>query len=302
MIYNNILITGKSGFLGSVCYKHLIISNLVDSLGRDNENTIQFSLTNPKININKTYDLVIHIAGKAHIVPKTAAQKKEFFNVNVVGTQNLLLALEKAPYLPKSFVFISSVSVYGLDKGDKIKENHPLNANTPYGLSKVQAEEIVLNWCKKNNIICTILRLPLLVGKNPPGNLGSMIKGIKRGYYMNIAGGKARKSMVMVEDVAKIILPASKIGGIYNLTDGYHPNFRELSATLANQLNKSEPINIPNWLAMLIAKVGDFMGKKAPFNSYKLSKISSNLTFDDIKAREAFGWQPHNILKKFKVN
>lgn len=46
---------------------------------------------------------------------------------------------------------------------------------------------------KQHNVVCTILRLPLLVGTNPPGNLGAMIKGIARGYYFNIGGGKSKK-------------------------------------------------------------------------------------------------------------
>jgi hypothetical protein len=41
------------------------------------------------------------------------------------------------------------------------------------------------------------LVLPLLVGENPRGNLGVMMRAIDKGYYFNIGGGKARKSMVL---------------------------------------------------------------------------------------------------------
>ena len=183
-----------------------------------------------------------------------------------------------------------------------IDEDAALNARDPYGLSKIEAEKIIINWCERNNVLCTILRLPLLVGENPPGNLGAMIKGIKKGYYMNIAGGLAKKSMVMADDVANAIIKASLVGGIYNLTDGYHPSFKELSNHIAQQLNKKAPFNIPNWTAKLLANVGDVLGNKAPFNSYKLSKIKADLTFDDSKARNAFGWNPQPVLQSFKVN
>jgi nucleoside-diphosphate-sugar epimerase len=118
---------------------------------------------------------------------------------------------------------------------------------------------------------------------------------------MNIAGGLACKSMVLAEDVAKIIIRASEIGGIYNLTDGYHPNFKELSKYIAQQLHKRVPSNIPKWMAVLMAKTGDLLGDKAPFNSYKLSKISADLTFDDSKAREELGWNPNKVLEAFKI-
>jgi nucleoside-diphosphate-sugar epimerase len=294
-----IILTGFSGFLGKIILSILKHKNII-SLGRNNAN-ITCDISNQVPNLPIT-DLVIHAAGKAHIVPKTEQEKQDFFNVNVKGTENLLTGLKQAPALPKAFVFISSVAVYGLDSGKNINEEHPLNANDPYGLSKIQAESIVQEWCTKNNVICTILRLPLLVGENPPGNLGAMIKGIIKGYYFNIAGGLAKKSMVMAEDVVQAILPASKIGGIYHLTDGYHPSFKELSFHIANQLQKKKPKNIPTFIAIFLGQIGDLLGKKAPFSTYKLSKITSDLTFDDSKARNAFGWSPNKVLDVFEIN
>lgn len=295
-MFKTLLLTGSTGFLGQTLLKNLP-SYTITTLGRKNATIIVNLAT--QIPLLPQTDLVIHAAGKAHIVPKTEAEKQDFFDVNVTGTQNLLTALQNNP--PKAFVFISSVAVYGLNHGLLINENAPLKAQDPYGLSKIQAEEMITQWCHKHKVICTILRLPLLVGENPPGNLGAMIKAIKIGYYMNIAGGKAKKSMVMAVDVAKAIITASEVGGIYNLTDGYHPNFKQIGAHIATQLGKKIPANIPNWLAIFLAKVGDALGKKAPFNSYKLSKIKAPLTFDDTKARNAFNWQPQQVLQTFRV-
>ncbi|WP_017258053.1 NAD-dependent epimerase/dehydratase family protein [Pedobacter arcticus] len=291
-----IIITGATGFLGRTIL-FSFKSQEVITVGRQKSNICcDLSSQIPKIPLAS---LIVHVAGKAHSVPKTEKEKQHFFDVNVTGTQNLLKGLEQSPSLPKSFVFISSVSVYGLDKGENIKESDPLNAKDAYGLSKIQAEKIIQNWCDKNKVICTVLRLPLLVGDNPPGNLGAMIKAINKGYYFNIAGGQARKSMVLAMDVAEFILPASEIGGVYNLTDGYHPSFKELSDSIADKLQKNSSLNVPSWLANLMARVGDMLGEKSPFNSYKLSKISSSLTFDDTKAREALGWHPKKVLEYF---
>jgi nucleoside-diphosphate-sugar epimerase len=295
-----ILLIGSNGFLGRQIQTTLNPKFDIITLSRSNSR-IECDISNfipflPKV------DIVIHAAGKAHSVPKTSLEKQSFFDVNFKGTQNLLQGIQESKSLPKAFIFISTVAVYGRENGINISEDAPLLAKDPYGLSKIQAEQLVLYWCKKYNVICTILRLPLLAGQNPPGNLGAMIKGIQKGYYFNIAGCKAKKSMVLAEDVARSILKVVEIGGIYNLTDGYHPSFAELSNHISIQLGKGKAMHMPLWLAKAIAKFGDLLGSKAPLNTNKLKKFTSNLTFDDSKAREAFGWNPTPVLEGFKIN
>ena len=151
-------------------------------------------------------------------------------------------------------------------------------------------------------MICTILRLPLLVGKNPPGNLGAMLKAIDKGYYFNIDGGKAKKSMVLAEDVAAFISKVASVGGIYNLTDGVHPDFKELSTAISEQKNKKRPLNLSLFITKLMGYAGDMLGDKAPINSSKIKKITSDLTFDDTKARNLFGWNPQSVLEYLKNN
>ncbi len=271
----------------------------VELLGGDGLRRVDLRTSVPTF--RNSNEIVIHAAGKAHQIPTSGVAIRDFFSINVSGTKNLLEGLQKS-YLPKSFVFISTVAVYGLNEGQLVSHRSPLMAKDPYGLSKIQAEQIVQEWCLKNNVTCTILRLPLLAGPNPPGNLKAMINGIKKGYYFNIAGGTARKSMVLADDIGSIIANAAKIGGIYNLTDGYHPSFSELSMLISKQLQKKNPINIPSWLATGIAKVGDIVGARAPLNSVKLRKMTSDLTFDDSNARSVLGWNPTSVLEGFKIS
>jgi nucleoside-diphosphate-sugar epimerase len=298
---DTIVLTGATGFLGKIIADVLISQkNEIISIGRQNSNTIISDLSlNSPILIKKEINTVIHAAGKAHSIPRNDKDIKAFFDVNANGTKNLLTGIENSGSFPNSFIFISTVAVYGKDNGENINEDSPLLAKDPYGLSKIQAEQVVLDWCKKNNVTCTILRLPLLVGENPPGNLGAMIKAIKKGYYFNIGGGLARKSMVLAEDVANILLKASKIGGIYNLTDSYHPNFFELSDAIAKQKRKSRLFNMPYSIAKSISLFGDVVGLKFPLNSNKLKKITSDLTFDDSRAIEVLGWQPSKVIDWF---
>lgn len=287
-----ILVTGASGFLGKIICEEF--KSNIKKLGRLDSNDICCDLSK-EIPVLGNYKLVIHSAGKAHSIPKSEGESNQFYEVNVEGTLNLLRGLEKE-ILPREFVFISSVAVYGQETGNDISENHQLLAKDPYGLSKIKAEEIIIDWCKLNNVICTILRLPLLVGKNPPGNLGAMIKAISKGYYFNIAEGKAKKSMILAKDVALFISLASSTGGIYNLTDGYDPSFSELS----QMISKKKSFSMPFWLAVLIGKIGNLIGNKAPLTSLKVKKITSDLTFDDSKARQLFNWKPEPVLDYLK--
>ena len=171
-----------------------------------------------------------------------------------------------------------------------------------YGLSKIKAEKLVQNWCDENGVVCTILRLPLLVGKNAPGNLGAMLKGIDRGYYFNIGGGEARKSMVLGQDVAHFIIDIAAIGGVYNLTDGLHPSFNELSSVISKNRNRNAPLNLSINFAKLIGKFGDFFGSQFPVNSIKINKMLSDLTFDDTKARAVSNWNPQSVIDYLKNN
>jgi nucleoside-diphosphate-sugar epimerase len=292
-----ILLTGSSGFLSRNLIPFFLNLNITSLSRRHSDYNIDLSKSVPIL--NKSFDLVIHAAGKAHSSPKSKDEIISFYNINVKGTKNLLNAFLNNK--PKQFVFISSVSVYGLIEGENISESTSLLAQDPYGKSKIDAESIVVKWCEEHNVICTILRLPLVVGENPPGNLGSMIRGIKKGYYFNVAGGNAKKSMVLASDIAKFILKAAEVGGIYNLTDGLHPTFNELSKSISQNLGKSFVPNMPSLLANVLAKLGNILGDTFPINSNKLFKITSTLTFDDSKARKAFGWKPTPVLEGFKL-
>lgn len=293
-----ILLTGANGFLGRALQQQLQ-DHQVTSLGRANADVLaDLSRTVPEF--NQDFELVVHAAGQAHLVPRGIDQINLFQQVNVQGTANLLAGLEKRT-IPKYFVFISSVSVYGLDTGADITEEAPLAATDPYGKSKIAAEMLVKDWCTRHEVKCTILRLPLIAGPNPPGNLGFMLKGLQKGFYFNIGGGKAKKSIVLAEDIGRFLIRAAQTGGTYNLADGEHPTFMALSRFMAKHLKRSFVPNIPYSLALVLAKLGDFLGEKAPINSLKLKKITTSLTFSDIKARVSFGWNPTPVLKGFKL-
>lgn len=295
-----ILFTGGTGFLGKNVRPILDKEYEVTTCGITPEDMIKANLAKETPKLDKHYDIVLHACGKAHVVPKTEAEKQTFFDVNFTGTVNLCDALEKVG-IPKAIVFISTVAVYGCEFGDLITEEHPLEGNTPYAKSKIMAEEYLTEWCQKHNVVLGILRPSLLAGKDAPGNLGAMVNGVRKGFNMNIAGGKVIKSILMAEDIARILPSLVEKGGTYNVCDTRQPSFGELSISVAKQLGKGKPMNIPYWMAWCMAKVGDLLGSKAPINSYKLKKMTKSLTFSNEKARKELGWEPLDVLDNYKI-
>lgn len=295
-----ILFTGASGFLG-INVKPLLEEKFeVTTVGLTDTDNIKINLAKDVPALKVKYEVILHAAGKAHSVPKTEAEKQLFFDVNLQGTKNLCAALEKSG-VPDSFIFISTVAVYGCEFGELITEEHPLKGQDPYALSKIQAEEFLTEWCNKHGVILGIIRPSLIAGPNPPGNLGAMINGIKTGRYLRIAGGKARKSVLMVQDIANIIPLLAEKGGIYNLCDSEHPSFHNLEKLISTHLGKSEPVSIPYFVAKGLALVGDCLGKRAPINSNKLDKITKSLTFSNVKARKELGWEPLKVMDNFTI-
>lgn len=295
-----LLFTGASGFLGYNIRPILDETYDVHTIGLTDDDDIKVNMAKEVPSINSHYDVVLHAAGKAHVVPKTEEEKQLFFDVNYQGTVNLCMALEKAG-IPKSLVFISTVAVYGCEFGELITEEHPLEGDSPYAKSKIMAEEYLTKWCKEHGVVLGILRPSLLAGRKAPGNLGSMVDGIKKGFYLNIAGGKVQKSILMAEDIAYLLPLLEEKGGVYNVCDTNQPTFGEISASVAKQLGKHKPISIPYWMAWWMAKLGDLFGSKAPINSYKLEKMTKSLTFSNDKARRELGWEPLDVLMNYKI-
>ncbi|MCC5936782.1 MAG: NAD-dependent epimerase/dehydratase family protein [Lunatimonas sp.] len=296
---SSILLTGAGGFLGSILSKKLE-NNGFHLIGLDRQRQeINADISSPFVFEEKHYfNTVVHAAGKAHVVPRTPEEESEFYRVNLEGTKNLCAAIDQLPGKPEAFIFISTVAVYGKDSGEMIHEDTPLQGSTPYAKSKILAEEWLRDWAAKNNVTLSILRLPLVAGPQPPGNLGAMINGINTGRYASIGTATSRKSIVWAEDIAGIVPQLAKAGGIYNLTDGYHPSFGELEQAIAGVLGKKSPFKVPMIAAKGLGWVGDLLGSRFPVNSDKIQKITSTLTFDDQKARTFLGWNPTRVLDR----
>ena len=295
-----LLFTGGTGFLGRNIKPILDKNYEVTTIGIMDADMIKANFVSDIPQLPERYDIVLHAAGKAHVYPKTEAERQAFYDVNLIGTIHLCDALERVG-LPKAFIFISTLNVYGDEPGNmNTEDERPLVGGSPYADSKIQAEEYLTKWCKRNNVVLTILRPALLAGKGAPGNLGAMINGIRTGAYLSIAGGKAKKSVLMVDDIAHLVPLVVEKGGVYNVCDDYNPSFGELEVTIATQLGKRKPISIPYWMAKCLALIGDKLSF-FPINSSRLEKIVTSDTWSNEKAKRELGWQPMDVLENYKI-
>lgn len=294
----SLLLTGASGFLGSNILPLLKRDfDSVTTLGRSHTNDVRADLAVSEPELTRPCDIVLHAAGKTPSGRRNDA--REFFDINVSGTRNLCRALEKGG-VPRAFVFISTVAVYGVRKGSEIDETHSLDGSSPYALSKIEAERFLTQWCATHDVILTILRPALIMGDNPGGTLSAMIEGIRTRRYLNVSGGRARKSMVLASDIARLVPVVANRGGIYNLCDSRHPSYAELSALIAGTLGRNKPRSFPAALLKPAALMGDLTekltGLRLPVNSQLLHKLTDTLTFSNKKLIDDLGFQPSDVL------
>ena len=285
---SNILLTGHSGFLGSHIKTFLRGKdyNLIN-LGRSKDSDIICDLGNETFQ-SKDIDYVIHVAGKAHSIPENQAQIDEFYKVNYEGTKNLIHSIGNLKI--KTFIFISTVAVYGKETGELIDEISPLLGDTPYSLSKIKAEQALLDFSKAKDVKLVILRLPLITGEGAVGNLNSIIKAIKKGYYFRIGKGDAKRSIIAAVDVAEVMPELFEIEGTYNYTDCIHPKISEIDTVISMKYNKKVQI-LPFFLMKLISNLGEIL-PFFPFNKIRFKKLTKTLTFSNEKILNQINYKP----------
>ena len=166
-----ILITGANSYIGTSFEEYMkeYDDYQIDTLDMKNPEWRNHDFS--------SYDTVFHVAGIAH-------QKETKENAHLYYEINRDLAVEVARKSKdsqvKQFVFMSSMSVYGLDYSHKvINLDTPLKPKTNYGKSKMGAEQEIMKLQDKDFII-SIMRPPMVYGENCPGNLTKLFKAVRK--------------------------------------------------------------------------------------------------------------------------
>lgn len=188
-----ILITGAGSYIGTSFEKYL--KDFGDEYSVDTVDMVDGSWREKSFS---GYDAVFHVAGIAHI-KETKDNAHIYYEVNRDLVKDVA---EKAKSdNVKQFVFLSSMSVYGLTKG-RITEKTKLNPNTNYGKSKFEAENLIAPLNNEDfNVV--ILRPPMIYGKNCKGNYKTLRKfALKLKFFPYV---KNERSMLYIENLCEFV-------------------------------------------------------------------------------------------------
>lgn len=244
------LVTGGAGFIGSNLVKVLVdrgddVTILDDfSVGKmehldslENIEVITGSVCDIDLMrklISRT-DTVFHLAVqclmKCNDNPIIAQE------VNVGGTFNVCLAAHEAH---AKIVYVSSSEVYGTHKFSPMTENHPIEPQSIYGLSKLMGEEYVKHFNKYYDVPAVIIRPFNAYGPNHRDDQYSavitmFIRRLEKGEYPIIEWtGEQSRDFTYVTDTAKGIALLSKLehGEIVNIGSEKATSIKELATTL----------------------------------------------------------------------
>ncbi len=291
-----ILITGSSGFLGQYLaqylaekgYSTLAHTRIAQTFAHPNIININFDLNDNLDSVNLSeVEVVIHCAGRAHVMNETAISPLEAYRqTNVQGTLNLAQKAVKSGV--KRFIYLSSIKVNGEQTTiQPFKPSDAVNTDDPYGLSKYEAEQALLELSKKTGLEVVIIRPVLIYGPNVKANFKSMVKLASKKLPLPIGCLDNKRSMVSVYNLADLIHTCMTHPNanreVFLASDQDDISVKQLFEKLAHyQNNKLLMLPVPK---SLIGFLSSLVGKKSV-----ASRLCSGLVVDSSKNTKVLGW------------
>jgi UDP-glucose 4-epimerase len=210
-----ILITGANSYVGTNVEKWLMKEPdkyYVETLDMKDPNWKEFDFSK--------FDVVFHVAGIAHM-KETLKIKNLYFQVNRDLAINTAIKAKNSNV--PLFIFMSSMSVYGLNSGD-INNQTTEKPRTFYGESKLLAEQGIKK-LESPHFKIAILRPPIIYGPSSKGNFAKLLKMSKR--LKIFPNYKNFRSMLFIDDLCKY----TKVIIDKNLAGYFFPQNREYVST-----------------------------------------------------------------------
>lgn len=298
MSLQKVLVTGAGGFVGEAVVFRLLIGQRFKPVAAVRSSTrlqglcpvMRFQLGAATAEQMVGVQVVVHAAARVHIMHETAKDAlREFRRVNVDGT--LQLARLAAQAGVKRFVFISSIKVNGerTDAGRPFTADDVVAPSDPYGVSKYEAEQALMQLGRESPMEVVIIRPPLVYGPGVKANFLCLLKWLDKGLILPLGGIRNLRSMVSIDNLVDLIdtcldHPAAA-GQIFLVSDGDDMSTPRLLRRLASALGKSArllPVS-----SILLTLGATAIGKRAV-----AQRVCESLQVDISKNRELLGWVP----------
>lgn len=224
-----ILITGANSYIGTSFEKY-IKENYPNDYVVDTVDMIDGTWRDKDFS---GYDSVFHVAGIAH-------QKETNENAHLYYKINRDLAIETATKASsdgvKQFVFLSSMSIYGMETGVITKDTEP-NPTSSYGESKLQAESGIFA-LQSDDYSVTIVRPPMVYGKNCKGNFQAVVKLVKKLPIFPRVNNK--RSMIYIDNLCEFIriVIENKSTGVFCPQNKEYVRTDEMARIISESINK----------------------------------------------------------------
>lgn len=291
-----VLLTGSNGFLGQYLsqflaeqgYSVLAHTREAQTFDHLNIRNINFDLNDNLDNIDLSkVEVIIHCAGRAHVMHETAVSPLEAYRqTNVQGTLNLAQKAVKSGV--KRFIYLSSIKVNGEQTTTQaFHPNDHVCTDDPYGLSKYEAEQALLELSQNTGLDVVIIRPVLIYGPNVKANFKSMVNLASKKLPLPIGCLDNKRSMVSVYNLADLIhvcmTHPNANGEVFIASDQEDISVKQLFEKLAHyQNNKLLMLPVPK---SLIGFLASLVGKKSV-----ASRLCSELVVDSSKNTKVLGW------------
>lgn len=289
-----ILITGGNGFVGKALISDLIKKNNVEIVSLVRSYQVQPQVVEQliaenifKVDFPENIDVIIHLAGRAHILnEQTTDPLAEFRKVNVEGT--LQLARQALDKKVKRFIFMSSIGVNGsVTSQQPFTEDAAPQPHADYAVSKLEAEQELKKLFAGSNTELVIIRPPLVYAAHAPGNFARLLRLVASNLLLPFAGTKNKRSFVALENLVDFIQTCIE-----------HPNAANQTFLVADQESIAT--------GELVQYLKQGMGKKARFiyipqplmklgatcigKSKLYEQLFESLEVNTTKAQNLLGW------------
>ncbi len=249
-----VLVTGAAGFIGSHLCRRLLdeghevigVDNYADFYPRwiKEANTASLRRSKkfrfvardldklPLKNLLKTVDFVFHLAAQPGVRASWGSHFSVYLKNNVLTTQKLLEAAKDAPL--DKMIYASSSSVYGLTSDMPMAETSPLHPLSPYGVTKLAAEQLCFLYFKNYGVPTVALRFFTVYGpgQRPDMAFHKFFKAILEGREIAVYGdGRQTRDFTYIDDIVEANMAAlkkGKLGQVYNVGGGHREELARL--------------------------------------------------------------------------